>query len=170
MWFLRNFVIWLMSEREQELTLETQGPRTASQILVDGLQTEFGALLTRIDPLLRRTRFGTTPEHDGSAHVEVSDDGSFHYIATERGKEVFHETTQDKGRLLYWLVKEVARSMALDYEVHHRVRGRDFRRLYFAKEVELMALVNPTWAEWCQDEIDETLARYPFDDRLCGSM
>jgi hypothetical protein len=134
---------------------------------VTRLQSEFARLCKRIDPSLARIRFRTTPGHDGSTHVEVST-REYHYIATERGQELFHKRTKRKDELLYWLVSDVAWSLACDYELKNRVKGQSFRRLLFAKELEYLEKVKPEWAKAKREEIEAILREHPYDDQAEG--
>jgi hypothetical protein len=134
---------------------------------VTRLQSEFARLCKRIDPSFARIRFRTTPGHDGSTHVEISS-REYHYIATERGQEIFHKRTKRKDELLYWLVSDVAWSLACDFELRHRVKGQSFRRLLFAKELEYLEKVKPEWAKAKREEIEAILREHPYDDEAEG--
>jgi len=101
--------------------------------------------------------------HDGSAHVEFSD-GVYHYVVTERGSELEHRTASDADEVMYWLAQDASFSQACSYEVRHRVANQDCRRLLFAKQVELLASVNPSWAGRRAREHQEILKVHPFDD------
>ncbi len=130
---------------------------------MEQLQTEFAELCSRINPLLAQFRFPTERSDDGFAHVEIAA-GHFHYVVTERGLERSRQTTADKDELLYWLVSSVASARAGDYEFRHRVRGKSFRRLMFAKQIEYLARVRADWAERTAREIDAIVAKNPYDD------
>jgi Immunity protein 63 len=55
-------------------------------------------------------------------------------------------------------------SMACDDERRHRVAGQDFRRLLFSKQIQLLEALSHDWATRKASELQETLARHPFDD------
>lgn len=111
--------------------------------------------------------YRTAPAHDGSAHVETIAD-EYHYVVTERGSESGRRVTADPDELLYWLVADVAFALASVFERQHRVQGQSFRRLLFAKEVELLGAVKPAWAGRRQKEIDAILGKHPYDDAIEG--
>lgn len=69
-------------------------------------------------------------EQSGRPHVEIVGQ-TYHYVVAERGKEFRRETTTEIGELLYWIFKSVTFSMACDYELTHRIKGQDSRRLLF---------------------------------------
>ncbi len=106
----------------------------------------------------------TTPQHDGTPHVEVVG-GKYHYVVTERGREFERRVTESEDEILYWLVSDLVFDLATKYELEHRVPGRDSRRLLFAKEIELMERVNPEWAERTRQKIRNILKEYPYRDR-----
>lgn len=107
--------------------------------------------------------FATTPQHDGSPHVEINGD-SYCYVVTERGQEFERRRTTDPDELLYWLVSDVTRAMASDYELRHRAARKDFRRLLFKKHLELLNDVRGEWSQRKKAEYDQVLAEHPFRD------
>jgi hypothetical protein len=109
----------------------------------------------------------TAPQHDGSAHVEWSGDLLF-YVVTERGSEFVRRATYSKDELLYWLIKAVVFEIASDFELKNRIKGQSFRRLLFAKEIELIGKLKSEWAERRKSEIDRILVSSPYDDQAEG--
>lgn len=102
-------------------------------------------------------------DHDfGCCHVRIDD--RYHWIGMERGQETAHQVTDDVDELLYWIISSNAAGTAGQWEMKHRHPTADFRRLYFARTVELLARVKPEWAERQQAEWDEVLMRHPFVD------
>jgi hypothetical protein len=65
-------------------------------------------------------------------------------------------------------MSDVTFSLASEYERRHRVSGRDFRRLLFQKQIDLLGQLNADWALRRQHEIERVLAAYPYDDIACG--
>jgi hypothetical protein len=55
-----------------------------------------------------------------------------------------------------------------DFELKHRVKGKSFRRLLFSKEIELMRALNVQWEVRKRNEINEILAKAPYDDAIEG--
>ncbi len=105
----------------------------------------------------------TTPQHNGSPHAEVVD-GRYHYVVTERGRELERRIAENEDEMLYWLVSDLVFGLATKYELEHRVPDKDFRRLLFAREIELMEKVNPEWAERTRQKIRNILAKHPYND------
>ena len=102
---------------------------------------------------------------DGSPFLRIVADG-YIYANEERGHVYNERKTQDLDELLYWIMKDITFSMAVDYEVANRVLHADFRRLLFAKDLELLGSLKPEWRERKQREYDAVLAQYPFNDEI----
>ncbi len=129
--------------------------------LVDLLQKEFDSLCRKISPKETPYRFPTIRSDDGFEHLEISGD-EYHIVVTERGLETERKTTNSKDEVLYWMVASLAWGLASTFELHNRVEGEDFRRLFFAKQVEYLGRVNKVWAEKKQSEFNEILTKHPF--------
>jgi hypothetical protein len=123
----------------------------------------FRQLTAGLDALPSYKRFATVPTHDGAPHAERN--GSvFAYVVTERGQEYERRETSDPDELLYWFVSDVAWAAAQRFELNHRQRGMDFRRLLFQKHVALLSELRPEWGRRKQSEYDVVLRRVPFKD------
>lgn len=107
--------------------------------------------------------FRTAPQHDGSAHVEYAA-GTYSYVITERGVELKRRTTQSQSDILYWLTSDAVFSIACQFEFNNRISNQDTRRLMFAKQLELMSLASPEWAERKSKEQQNILAMHPYVD------
>jgi len=108
--------------------------------------------------------FYTKPQHSGTPHIEY-DGANFQYIVTERGLTLETRQTQDPEEILFWLVQGLTHTLAIHYEYENRIPDQDFRRVMFAKHIELLAQVNPKWAELQQQKYGQTLQENPFVDR-----
>lgn len=102
--------------------------------------------------------------HDGQRHdlvgfsirgasypwIEVHD-GVIHWIIMERGVESqYRRTTEDLREALHWVALDATFSLALTWEMEQRDRwpaDRDTRIGWNAKQVELLRLLDPQWAE-----------------------
>ena len=113
------------------------------------------------------SRFLTTRQDTGAAHVELTND-VYYYVVTERGGELERRATQSEDELLYWLASDAVFDAASAYELKNRIPGRSFRRLLFEKEIELMSRFSAEWAERKRAEIGSILERSPYDDRTEG--
>ena len=101
----------------------------------------------------------TKPMHDGSRHCEYN--GDFYTLTTsERGKLFDQQTTCDPNELLFWLVRDMTAAMAVEYVLSNRQNGLDgdTRAGWFDHHVELLQLIDHTWAEKQRLEYDRILA------------
>ena len=96
-------------------------------------------------------------------HVEVDARG-YHFVVVERGQELERFTTGDLDALLCRVFESATFELACGYELAHRVEGRDFRRLLFQHQVELLARLSPGWAEREAADHARILQAHPFDD------
>jgi len=55
-------------------------------------------------------------------------------------------------------------SMASLYESIHRKRGKDPRRIRFAKELELLNEIGEKYGEKYRKRIEKILEKYPYED------
>lgn len=102
-----------------------------------------------------------SPTGDGSPHVEITKDKAF-YVASERGMEIFRKEASDLDELLYFIFKDITKSMARHYELNNRIADEDTRRQVFSKQLELLEKINPKWAELERAEIGKILERSPY--------
>ena len=107
-------------------------------------------------PVIRRG-----PHDDAPYYVEIDSEG-LHLVSRDRGFEVQKETTSDPDELLYWILRNETKTLASRFELDHRVKGQDFRRVAFKKQEELMGELNPAWGERCKKEHAEILKVSPF--------
>jgi hypothetical protein len=104
-------------------------------------------------------------------HIEV-DEGGYHYVIVERGEELRRVTTDDLDQLLYFVFEGVTFSLACDYAARHRAVFavfQDFRRPLFRRQIELLSMISPAWAETESKEQERILKQHPFDDSLTHS-
>jgi len=128
------------------------------------LQNEYAAALSKMFATPHAYRFRTEPGNDGSHHVEIIG-GEYHLVATERGLELERRKTTNPEEILFWMVAHIAFWQGVDFEFKNRIETLDCRRAIFSKQVELLARVNPVWAQRQSEEIERILAENPFDDR-----
>lgn len=96
-------------------------------------------------------------------HIEA--DRAYHYVIVERGREQERRSTSDLDTLLYWALYDIAWQMASDWELANRCEGEDSRRGLFAKHVELLESLSPSWAARAREAYAATLRLHPFRDR-----
>lgn len=107
----------------------------------------------------------SAPIGDGTPYISF-ENNAYNYIYSEIGYEFSRKITHSLNTLLYWIMSEFAYKIACQYELDHRVEGRDGRRIVFPKFIEIMANMNPAWELEARNEIQNILAEAPYDDSL----
>jgi len=97
-------------------------------------------------------------------HIEVDNLGLLHYVVIERGQELDRKTTNKLDDLLYWIFADVTFNMACDYELKNRIEDKDFRRIMFDKQEQLLGQLNDIWKQTENEEHIRILKTHPFDD------
>ena len=128
------------------------------------IEAEVLRLAARLDVASRALPTFDRSEDGARPHIEVTAAG-YHYVVVERGQVLRRDTTTSLDDLLYTVFAGVTFDLACRWEASHRVRGRDFRRVLFQKQVELLATLSPEWARREADAHAEILRGHPFDDR-----
>ena len=134
----------------------------ASETL-EAVRAKFDALVRPFEVHPGYKRFATAPTHDGGPHVEHRGQ-TYAYVVTERGTEYERRETRDPDELLYWLVSDTTWEAASQFELAHRVAGRDSRRLLFAKHVELLESIRAEWGSRKRQEYESVLKEHPYND------
>lgn len=96
-----------------------------------------------------------------SIYVENS---KYYYVIMERGHVNKCYESEDIEEILYPLFESITFSMASDYELNHRIKNEDSRKLIWKKQLELLEKVNKKFCEKCQIEIEEILKIAPYND------
>ena len=104
------------------------------------------------------------PRRNVTPHIEVDDDGYMFYMFIEREIEFDKEKFDNIDDFLYRIFSGVTFSMAVKYELKNRIEDKDYRRMIFAKQVELLGQLNEIWAERGRAKHLLSLKKVPFDD------
>ncbi|MCB2076191.1 MAG: hypothetical protein KDE55_00675 [Novosphingobium sp.] len=130
----------------------------------DELERRYEAMLATLGAGRDRHPLHFAPRHDGSPHVSVEPGGTYMLAFSERGQIFDEQPLLDLDELLYRLAAMVVGQEAGAYELRNREPGRDFRRIDFARRLELMSHLSPAWRERLQRELDDILQRHPYSD------
>ncbi|HTQ03839.1 MAG TPA: Imm63 family immunity protein [Polyangiaceae bacterium] len=106
--------------------------------------------------------FGST-EDGARPHIEVVGELPY-YVVVERGQELVRDAFVDEDALLERIFTAVTFSMACSFEVRNRIDGEDCRRAIFARQLELLALLDPNWSTRRRAQMLELLLLHPFSD------
>lgn len=99
--------------------------------------------------------------HDNSFGASISPDV---YNGGSRADDGGMYVSGPAYRILYELFKMITSHIAMEYELEHRLEDKDCRRMIFAKQVELLSLLEEDWAEKAKKEHEKILKEHPFDD------
>ncbi len=103
------------------------------------------------------------PTGIGETYIEVDSSG-YHYVKQERGREFSRQTTLELDECLYWIFKSVTLTLAIKYELSHRVENKASRRIMYPYQTELLSKLSPDWGKRITREHEERLREHPFDD------
>jgi len=101
----------------------------------------------------------------GVAYVEIKR-RKYHWVFTERGIES-REAFDCAEDLLFKVFSNITHNMASKFAASRPDKDTDFRRVMFAKQIELLGVIDCCWAARRSAEIDQILYHHhhPYRDR-----
>lgn len=130
---------------------------------IDYIKEKYFKIAEKIKAQPKNVFFYETKQDYGYPYIEFINN-TYYYIVTERGIELERKSTTDSDELLRWLILDLTRAEAQDYELTHRDNSEDSRRRYFSKQLELLQIINPKWAGIEKARYNKILAEHPFTD------
>lgn len=130
---------------------------------IEPIKKRYYELAKQIGAPEKYIQFREHPLGDGSPHIEFST--LYYFVVSERGTEYERRPTNDPDEILYWLISDLTKQMAIEFELTHRIETEDCRRKIFSKHLDLLNSVNSTWADKKQDEYNRILKQYPYNDK-----
>lgn len=111
-------------------------------------------------------RHGEGSRGNPGSTVWQDGEGCFHFLQLDphRGDIVKSLKTRDAHDVLFEVAENYVEPMAMDYELAHRVEGQDFRRIYFARLLELMGRLGPEYERRERKDLEGWLRKRPFKD------
>lgn len=100
---------------------------------------------------------------DGSSIYTYN--SKYHYVIMERGNEIEHHVSKSLDDILYLVFSNITFTLATNYEVKHRKDNQDFRRLLWAKQLELLKNISINYYEIEKKEVDRILKISPYRDQ-----
>jgi hypothetical protein len=138
------------------------------------LEIHVKSLYEKLKPLTEREQIFKPIEVYFAEKTPIGEPGDFCYSDGEcyyygsigdRGA-VTIEKTKSLFEVTYWILKFQTSVMAFDYEKKHRVEGKDHRRIAFPFKIDLMGIIGADYRQKAEDEINEILKDYPYEDDL----
>lgn len=104
-------------------------------------------------------------EQSNDAHPYIEIHGNhFWFIIKERDIVCIKKEFNTMEELLFEVFDNITFSMAMDYELEHRIDGQDCRRLIFEHQLDLMGKLNVQWKDKLQKKIHTILLEHPYND------
>jgi hypothetical protein len=122
--------------------------------IVDGMATSISA------PSRLLPTYGSS-EDMGRAHVEIDARG-YHLVVVERAVEQYRTTVKSRDDLLFEIFRNVASSMAFEFEMQQAQRDADPRRVAFNKALSILGALNRDWERRQKEHYDHVLLRSPL--------
>ena len=98
-------------------------------------------------------------------HSSIQIEGNaYHYRAFERGECIEHWQFTSDDDVLNWILQAYIWGYSSDFELKHRVRYSDSRRIAYEKSKQLFALIGEPFEQINLNRINKILARFPYDD------
>ena len=132
--------------------------------IINSVKSQYYKIARKLSAPKEYIQFAQTPRHDGSPHIEYEGTDLL-YVFTERGERIKEKRTKDPNELLYWLIDDLTWSMAIAYELAHRIESEDSRKQYFAKHIDLLSSINPEWGKMKNEEYSKILLDNPYNDK-----
>ena len=90
----------------------------------------------------------------------------YNIIYVERGKEKKRITTKEENVVLWYVLDSLVFYIAVEFAVKNSEKGRDFRRKYFEKELEIFAEFGKDFELKKKEEICKILEKNPYNDTM----
>ncbi len=93
----------------------------------------------------------------------LTKNNEYHILFTEKVK-IRSEVVTSKEREVLWNALEIfSTDIIMDFAIKNREEGKDFRRVLFAKEIEIFSLFGRDFEKRKVDEINEILKQNPYN-------
>lgn len=91
-------------------------------------------------------------------------DNKYHYIIMERGRMNKHYESEVLEDIIYPLFKDLTSSLAQHFELEHRRSEKDFRKVMWEKQLELLGRINDKFVDMRKKEIEDILIIAPYSN------
>jgi len=108
--------------------------------------------------------FATTKNVSWDGAYICVEDSIYYYIEMDRGRVVRSFESRKLEDILFYLFYDITFDLAIEYEIKQRKQGEDFRRILFAKQLELLLKINKVYYTKGKQKIDDILKTAPFRD------
>ena len=142
----------LLSTDELEKHVKLMYGKANDMMVSDGISVPLTTIFKKSEP----------PGEDGTTCF--SDGNGYHLRVAERGRLYYDDITQDLFEITYRAINGSISYASAIYEAKNRVPNQDFRRIMFAKRLQLFAAIGPDYAQRANVDIGIFLQKAPFKD------
>lgn len=86
--------------------------------------------------------------------------GRIEVMFSERGRESKIDEAANTEELMYLTFSTIAKRGGVGYELNHRLKGRDPRRVHMSKAVEYLGSINEDWGRRLSKELKDITNSY----------
>lgn len=131
------------------------------------LKKEIESQVTKVFPGidLKQINFCEGGDNSPEGTYVFYKNNKYHILFTEKGKIRTHKEYESIDDILWEVLDIVLFNIAMEYAVKNKEKGRDFRRLLFAKEIELYAKFGKDFENRKINEINHLLEENPYIDK-----
>lgn len=127
---------------------------------INSLAKKINVPKTLLDSLQRQNQYA-------QPYIEIK--FPFYYlVVSENGREIKRQKFKNAEGLMFAVFEELTFVMAIQYELMHRVMGKDSRRIIFSYQLELMEKISIKWKDILQVKINQILRDNPYNDKNTG--
>lgn len=95
------------------------------------------------------------------------DNGLYHYVGVgDRGGIEISKESKNVDEVLYEIYRDITFKEATKYAMINREKGKDWRRILFAKQLEMLRIIGNRFYIKRSNEIQEILKSNPYNDNI----
>ncbi|MDR2762138.1 MAG: immunity 63 family protein [Planctomycetaceae bacterium] len=115
------------------------------------------------------------PDKYGTPFIKINDNG-YHWIVNIDDNHVIIRSTNDTGKILYWIANYISFTIAFDFiqkkrklSLLNRLLKKNYPELnerpaIWKKQLELIRKIDSNYESLCKEDIDKVLKNYPFEE------
>lgn len=105
-------------------------------------------------------------DSEPGTYVFSSAEGYHFVVVGDRGGIVEYKISEDIDDIYFDVCESLAFDIAMDYARDHRKGGKDWRRVIFSKQLDLLRQVSDEYYGRGEKMVNEILKESPYNDKL----
>lgn len=132
----------------------------------DDLKKEIVCKISEVlpDAKINKIKFAVGLDNSEEGIYVFTQNNKYHFVFTEKGKIRVHKEFDSEEEILKEILNVISFDLAFDYAKENSIRGEDFRRALFYKEMEIYSRFGEKYLEEKKEEIDKILQKNPYCD------